>query len=174
MMSEKKANTGGNKRFSYLSRLSRSLDKVTNPAFKNRGFAEHRIITDWPYIVGESIARYSNPTKLVFSASSKQNGTLHIEVYDSSFSTEIHYLGPLMKERIASYFGYRAVENFRLIQKPLPFEHEEEGDKIISLTSDEAHDLQDLIGGIEDESMCNALKKLGKERLLRQRKEKES
>ena len=171
-MSSKKPYTGSykSKRKASVSRLSLSLDKITNPSFKKRGFAEYRIITDWSYIVGDTIARFSNPLKLVFPANSKQGGTLHIEVYDSAFATEIHYLGSVMKERIATYFGYTAVGSFRLIQRSFPFEDElEVNRKAVVLSQSEQQEIKIQLDDIQDEPMQKALGSLGKNRLLRQK-----
>jgi len=98
--------------------LSFALDIVTKPVFLKRGFAENRIITDWVKIVGEATAACSIPRKLTFARDKKSNGTLYIEVSNSGLATEIVYLESVILEKIACYFGYKAVSRLKITQNP--------------------------------------------------------
>lgn len=143
--------------------VSSTLWHVTQPAFKQRGFAEQRIITDWPLIVGKLIAQYSTPQKLSFPRESRNNGTLYIDVYDSAFATEISYLGPVMKERIATYFGYPAVAHFKLLQKPYPYTEEESSTPPpAKLSEAQEAQLATLLASTGDEALREALESLGR------------
>ncbi len=155
--------TGGVNSYYGPRAVGSSLWQVTQPAFKQRGFAEQRIITDWPQIVGKLIAQYSTPQKLSFPRESRNNGTLYIDVYDSAFATEISYLGPVMKERIATYFGYPAVAYFKLMQKPYPYTEEESSEKpTAKLSTAQESKLADLLASTEDEALRTALESLGR------------
>lgn len=99
-------------------RFHYGLDQVTKPAFSKRGFYHRKLLTDWPQIVGEVLAKASHPKKLIFPKGENTGGTLYIEVYHSGLATELTYLEPMVLEKIAMYFGYRAVGALKLIQKP--------------------------------------------------------
>ena len=150
-------------RFAGTLGLSRLLEKITKTAFEKRGFAEQRIITDWRHIVGDVIARYSTPLKLAFPAQQHHGGVLHIEVYDSAFATEIHYLGPMILDRIATYFGYRAVSQLKLTQKPMPWKEEEEQRLALSRPVDREviKGIEDMVDDIKDEALQKRLAALG-------------
>lgn len=148
------------KHYYGASSLSHALENITSPVFKRRGFAEKRVLTDWHHIVGEVIARYSTPQKLVFPSDVKERGVLHVDVYDSAFATEIHYLGPLIMEKIATYFGYPAVARLHITQKPMVVE--EQTPEYIAPVKDLPATLEADIEGITDEALQNALKGLGR------------
>jgi len=101
-----------------IKSLSHALDIITKPVFLKRGFAENRIITDWSKIVGDSISACSVPRKLTFLKDKQSNGTLYVEVSNSGFATEIVYLEPTILEKIACYFGYKAVSRLKILQNP--------------------------------------------------------
>lgn len=99
--------------------LASTLPRVTAPIFKKRGFAEAGILTDWPAIVGELLARHTAPERIAFTRGSRQNGTLHI-VCESAFAPELQHLAPKVIERINGYFGYPAVGQLRIQQGRVP------------------------------------------------------
>ncbi len=107
------------RKFGGSRALSKSLNFVTKPAFRRRGFAENRIITDWGSIVGDMLGDISAPRRLIFAKKERNNGVLHVEVYDSGMAMELIYLEPVVIEKIAAYFGYKAVGRLKIIQKPL-------------------------------------------------------
>lgn len=148
--------------YTGLSELARVLEKVTKPAFKKRGFAEQKVITDWPNIVGQVIATYSTPLKLVFPPEQRRDGVLHIEVYDSALATEIHYLGPIILDRIATYFGYRAVAQLKLTQKPMPWKVTQDNlPRPPKLTEPEENAIHTAVETIHDPLLQQTLTSLG-------------
>lgn len=100
------------------STLHSALDKVTRPIMKMVGFYEPRIITDWPEIVGDTLAKFSTPIKLRFPQGKTNGGVLHIVVYHAGFATELSHLKPYIIEKISYYFGYKAVNDFKIILRP--------------------------------------------------------
>ncbi|MDC9701660.1 MAG: DciA family protein [Alphaproteobacteria bacterium] len=96
-----------------------------------RGFAELEIITQWPGIVGESLAEISAPERIVWSRQQKEtgenqtgsfrtgsSGTLHIRV-DGPAAIEIQHVNKRIIERINSFFGFSAISGLRIIQAPI-------------------------------------------------------
>jgi len=146
-----------------IKSLSHALDIVTKPVFLKRGFAENRIITDWNKIVGDSIGACSVPRKLTFSRDKKSNGTLYVEVSNSSFSTEMVYLEPMILEKIACYFGYKAVSRLKILQNPQNPLQMGRGlaktKKVISTENKEA--IENSLADIEDEDLKESLRQLG-------------
>ncbi len=92
--------------------LGAMVSDIAQSAFDSRGFYEAAILTDWPQIVGPLLARQSCPERL------RRNGTLAIRV-NSGFALELQHLEPVLLDRIATYFGFRAVKKLALRQGPI-------------------------------------------------------
>lgn len=155
-------NSDSKKKYRGVKSLSYALDIVTKPVFLKRGFAENRIITDWKTIVGESISACSIPRKLTFAQDKKSNGTLYIEVSNSSFATEMVYIEPMILERIACYFGYKAVSRLKIQQNPKIQETVQK--KTVTkknMSEEEFLKLEQSIADIEDPELKASLLSLG-------------
>jgi len=92
-----------------VQRLSEMVPGLTRAAFRERGFYQGSILTDWVDVVGAEIAAKSCPEKI------SRDGVLTLRV-DGSVAVEIQHLEPQILERIASHFGYRAVTRIRIRQ----------------------------------------------------------
>lgn len=92
--------------------------KIVGPAFRARGLADTRIVTDWPRIVGADLASRSQPEKLVFPAGQRRLGTLRVRA-ESAHALELQHAEPQIVERINTYFGYGAVARLQLLQGPV-------------------------------------------------------
>ena len=107
------------------------LPKLTGKAFEKYGFSTVSLLTDWPVIVGDDLARITRPERLswprnadayVESAPSGRDRTgaaLTLRV-DAARALDVQYRSSEIIERINAYFGYRAVGAMRLLQAPLP------------------------------------------------------
>jgi len=151
-------------RFTGVKELSRSLDAITKPIFRKRGFTENKILTDWNYIVGDTIGKCSTPQKLYFSQNKHSNGILYVEVYDSGTAMELTYTEPVILEKIAIYFGHKAVGKLKIIQK--------HGSRIenlkksrwieqTKLLDSKKEEFEELLSFIDDEDLKKALQSLG-------------
>ncbi len=141
--------------------LSHALDIVTRPVFLKRGFAENRIITDWSQIVGNSISACSVPRKLTFQKDKKSNGTLYVEVSNSGFATQMVYLEPMILEKIACYFGYKAVSRVKILQNPQTPATPTQKTKQKEISTERLAALESSIAGIDDEDLKKSLLSLG-------------
>lgn len=92
--------------------VGRLLPPDLKRAFRTRGFVEAAILTEWHTVVGETLAARSCPERL------GRDGTLRIRVA-SGAALELQHLAPQIMERIATFFGYRAVARLALIQGPV-------------------------------------------------------
>ena len=145
-----------------LSPLSNSLDFVTSPIFKTRGFAQNKILTEWSLIVGVELANYSSPKKLTFAKNNKYGAMLHVEVYNSGKAMEFSYNSSIIIEKIAMYFGYKAVSQIKIIQKPSNELAKETQKPLIEIKHhyNEAT-LQNLICDIDDDNLKECLVQFG-------------
>lgn len=153
------------RKFSGMRPITFALDGVTKPFFRRRGFAENKILTEWNFIAGAELGKYSTPRKLNFKKDKKSDGILHVEVYDSGMATELTYMEPMLIEKISQYFGYRAVAKLKIIQRPggLPVGNTSsyKNEKTVTLNNEKSVALNDMIKNIEDEELQKILKSLG-------------
>lgn len=134
--------------------MASTLHKVTEKIYRKRGFASAGVLVNWPAIIGEDLARHTVPERLGAS------GTLRLRV-DGPLATEIKHLEPQILERIASYFGYRAVNRLSLIEGPLEKTQVEKSRPVRALDSDSAKTLADTIRGTRNADVKQALARLG-------------
>jgi hypothetical protein len=93
--------------------LAALVPRVAREAFARRGFHQAAVITDWPAIVGDELARQCAPERL------SRDGTLTVRA-PGTVALLLQHLEPQLLERIATYFGFRAVKRLKLRQEPLP------------------------------------------------------
>lgn len=140
------------------------LNDVAKTAFKKRGFAEAKLISDWPQIVGTHLAQHSTPVKMYFPKGKRQGGTLYIKAF-SSLATELQHLEPLIIEKISTHFGYQAVNKIKIIHGEMkqPVRKEENTDKEDNRPSaPTSKRLEKSLSQIEDPELKAALARLGK------------
>lgn len=113
----KKNNT---RRYSGQQTIGIALEQFTKPIMRQRGIVNSRIITDWPSIVGDYLAKQSLPKKITFPKGQNVQGTLFIEVFHSGLATELEYLKEEIKEKIATFYGFMSVSNIKIVQSPKP------------------------------------------------------
>lgn len=99
--------------------LSACIEPVTKPVLKTQGLAGSRIISEWPAIVGAQLSSHCQPQKLSFPAGKKTDGTLSIAV-ENGFAPELQHMQPLILERLATYFGYKAVSRITIAHTYAP------------------------------------------------------
>ena len=108
------------RKFSFFPKtLSQVIDPLTRPVFKSRGLAGSRLLTDWPQVVGPSLARHAAPEKISFPPGKTTGGTLTIAV-ENGFATELQHMQAIILERLAVYFGYKAITRVVISHAYLP------------------------------------------------------
>lgn len=138
-----------------------SLPKIAAPALRKRGFAEARLITEWPGIVGETLARNTLPQKLAFPRGSRAGGVLHLRVA-SGFALELQHIAPQIVERINGFFGFQAVAELRYVQGPIPLQRRPRRIGPRQLPAVEETRLETAVSGIEDPDLRASLQRLGR------------
>jgi hypothetical protein len=145
-----------------LCKISVLLDNVTKPIFKKRGFYENKLITDWPMIVGAALAPYTIPQKIVSRmVQGQREGVLYVDVTNSGVAMQLQFMEPVLLEKIAVYFGFRAISSFKIRQRP---HHPDPVKEIvpIALSAAENQLLERLTDDIKDKDLQASLKELGK------------
>lgn len=142
-----------------MHQIGQYVNKLTKHLFKHKNPLEYQIFTNWEMIIGKEFVNYTFPLKLTSNKYCK--GLLYIEVYSSSLATRLHYMEPIIIEKIAIYFGYKLVEKLKIIQKPLPIFEDalqlsDKNDTTISNPK-----LIKLLDNIEDKELKNLLFALG-------------
>ena len=101
-----------------------SVSEVTLPIAKQilgpRGFMHMDLLTSWSNIVGENMARYSLPQKIVFPKDLHSDGCLTIMVPAGAFAMEITQNEPQIIDKVNTYFGYPAIKKIKILQNGAP------------------------------------------------------
>ncbi len=93
--------------------LATLVGRIAAKSFESRGLVAAEIASEWPAIVGEAIAASSWPDRL------GRDGTLRVCVA-GPVAVELQHLEPQILERIASYYGYRAVTRIAYVNRAAP------------------------------------------------------
>ncbi len=133
--------------------LAATVSTVTRALFRGRGFGA--AFVDWPDIVGRPLADHSRPERL------SRNGTLRVRV-SGSWAVELQHLEPVVLDRIATYFGYRAVTRLALVQGPLPAPPARRARRVRALDKVEEADLRARLTDTDDADLRVALESLGR------------
>lgn len=115
---------------------------ITKKAFERFGFPQAALLTDWEAIVGQDLARFTEPERLKWprlddaasadeaeaatgksgrsrpAAKGLAGATLVLRV-DGPLAIEVQHKSAQIIERINGYFGFRAVTDLRILQAPL-------------------------------------------------------
>lgn len=102
-----------------LKKFDFAIDKVSKPFYERYGVAFVKLLTDWEHIVGSTLGQFSRPKKLIFQQDKKHDGMLIVEVHNSSLATQMLFMEPIILEKIATYFGYKAVAKMKIIHHPI-------------------------------------------------------
>ena len=144
------------------SKISTLLDDVIKPVFKARGFHQHKLLTDWPLIVGGQLAQVTIPQKIASrSVKGNKEHYLHIDVSSSAAATQLQFMEPVILEKIAVYFGYKAIHGLKIQQRPSEARRAH-AEKNIVLTDEQNQLLVSLTGAITDDELQYSLQELGK------------
>jgi len=91
------------------------LPAVGGAAFRKFGFVQSAVVTRWPEIVGEKLARASTPESIRFPQGKKQDGVLTLTVRGAHAAMMSH-ITPEIIERVNRFFGYAAVARVTIRQ----------------------------------------------------------
>ena len=146
-----------------MQTLDKEFRALTRAAFARYGFAYADLITQWPAIVGEGVAQWSEPERIKWPRAGaderKQGGTLVIRVTPGR-GLDLQHETPRIIERINAFYGYVAIAAVRIRQGAL-------GRKMAAprtlpeLGGAAAQALESELAEVADPELRAALKRLG-------------
>ncbi len=147
----------GKKSFSNL------YNDLTKATFVKHGFANQKIASNWQNIVGETIAKYTLPQKIVFKPNSTRAGVLYIGVSNPGLSLELQAKETFIVDKISTFFGYQAVSRIKVnidrsaanSNKP-----QQKSAPKVSISSKEAEKLAKQLKEIKDPELKKSLQDL--------------
>lgn len=169
-MSEDKKHINERNRSCYLfpTTLQKAAETATKTAFKRYGLAQARLASDWEHVVGPVLAAKALPQRIQFTKGKRDDGTLFLAVA-TGWALEIQHLEPVILEKIATYFGYRAVSRIHITQRPLPATKKPKKTPPKPLPEPDSQYLQAATAAVEDPQLKAALERLG-EGILRKKR----
>ena len=144
-----------------LRTIGADIEKIIKPILCSRGFGATAIVNGWVDVVGVVLANHTFPEKISFPIGSRLNGTLHLRVNSSAVALELQHLAPQLKDKINTYFGYRAIDHLRIVQGPIPERAVHEEKQSPSLNWAEKRNLEQTLNVISDPELKSALSDLG-------------
>jgi len=150
-----------NKPRSYARPLADLANPLLAGSFARQGFASAELVTRWPDIVGAEIAMHAEPLKMQWprtpDGETPEPGTLMLRV-EGPAAIEIQHLAPQILERVNRFFGFQAVGRLTIRQAPLSRRPPR---KTAAPDPDTVKRMAESLPGIEDESLKDALARLG-------------
>jgi hypothetical protein len=146
-----------------MQTLDKDFRALTRAAFARYGFAYGDLITQWPAIVGDSVAQWSEPERIKWPRAGvderKQGGTLVIRVTPGR-GLDLQHETPRIIERINAFYGYAAIGAIKirqgaLSQKKAPVQ------ALPELGTHAARALESELDGVADPGLKDALRRLG-------------
>jgi hypothetical protein len=147
--------------------LADLIDACLGPALAAQGFAASDIIVAWPEIVGERLARFTQPLRIEWPRGSgvrdrdarPEPATLIVRV-ESAFALEMQHLAPVVLERVNAHYGWRCVGRIVLKQGPVKRDIEPARPELV-LTAEDRRRVADAVGGVGEDALRGALERLG-------------
>ena len=151
------------KRRGRATQAGQLLPQAAARAYRKHGFAESRLLTEWSAIAGEKLAEVCRPEKLA------RDGALTVRV-SPAFALELQHMEPKILERIATYFGHRAVTRLKLRQGAVEGVAAPTLRRARPLTEEEDAALAERLAAVEDDALRAALDRLGRAVIGNQRR----
>ncbi len=97
----------------FFKKIEDVIDQTILPISQKFGKVESLMIMHWRDIVGEEIAKNSEPCKFTYE---NEKRTLHLMVQNSSQVLIVTHMSQQIIEKITSFFGFKAIHNIRTKQ----------------------------------------------------------
>jgi hypothetical protein len=142
--------------------------RMLDPIVRARGFATTALLSEWPAVVGDDLASFTMPDKIVWprrtedreapgtQSAWRTEGAILVLKVDGPRAIEVQHRAEQILERVNTYFGYRAIGQLRFLQAPLARA------KTPPPQPTPAYDEEALPGAaFADKGLVQALKRLG-------------
>jgi hypothetical protein len=143
------------------------LDHCLEPILAAQGFAASDMISAWPDIVGEEVARFSQPVKIKWPKSRGDYGEMPrnepailVVRVEPVFALDLQHQAPVMIERLNRYYGWRCVGRVTLQQGAVRRIAKTSIPQRI-LNEADARSVEQALKAIGDEALRGALHRLG-------------
>jgi hypothetical protein len=100
--------------------LRACVDRVCHTAYQQRGIMVLRMVHAWDQIVGPVLSGCTYPYGMRFTVTDPPEGVLELAIIHSAYAPMCNLAVPMICERIAVYFGYRAISQVQIVHRPLP------------------------------------------------------
>jgi hypothetical protein len=146
-----------------MQTLDKDFRALTRAAFARYGFAYADLITQWPAIVGDGVAQWSEPERIKWPRTGaderKQGGTLVIRVTPGR-GLDLQHETPRIIDRINAFYGYPAIAAVKIRQAALN-RKKAQSRALPPLDSGQATALETRLDGVADPELKEALRRLG-------------
>lgn len=150
--------------------ISNLIGEISRPFFQQQGLIDERLVFYWAQIVGDKLAQYSFPVKLIGQQGQMNMPRILEVLVNPGAALEITYAKNAIITKINQFFGYALISDIRLKHGQI-----QKNDKKLperfkrTLNIQENEHIESLVTSIQDENLRNALKNLGKALLSQQR-----
>ena len=147
--------------------ISEVANRLIDPVLAKRAGISTLLLGSWDEIAGEEFADCTRPEKItwprraseIVDGSGHQPGVLIVACEGARALFLTHAQGELI-QRINGFFGFPAVSQMRIVQKPVSAPPKHRG-KPRPLTGERARHLETMVEGIENDALKQALTRLG-------------
>jgi hypothetical protein len=149
------------KRYRNAAPLAALVGKTIGDALSRQGFASVEIVTHWHDIVGEALARRSEPMKLIWPRRDDPDsvGILQIRV-EGAYALEVQHLQSVIIEQVNRYFGWRCVGRIAIRQGPVAPRRKRPAPPV-EPEAKAVEQARRQIGPFEDEKLAHSVARLG-------------
>jgi hypothetical protein len=91
--------------------IAEEIDKVLRNVFAKHSKIFAEIMINWPKIIGAQFGSATTPVKIAHTTNKGVKiNILHVRADSAAVSMELTYHQAIILERIAVYFGYKAID----------------------------------------------------------------
>ena len=151
-----------------IVQISEVANGLIDPVLAKRAGINTMLLGSWDEIAGTQFADCTRPERISWPRRASemagegggyQPGVLTIACEGARALFLSHQQGEII-QRINGFFGFPAVNQLRIVQKPVSVAPKHRG-KPRPLTGDKARQLETMVEGIEDDALKKALTRLG-------------
>ncbi|SEK64643.1 hypothetical protein SAMN04487976_103194 [Xaviernesmea oryzae] len=151
-----------------VAQISEIANGIIDPVLARRAGINTFLLGAWDEIVGDEFARSSRPEKIAWpprerDASGRERqrpGTLVVACEGAQALFLGHAKGEMI-ERINSFFGFPAIAQVRIVQKPVAL-NTRPTRRLRVLDPASKAELEDMVSGVEEGKLRDALRRLGR------------
>ncbi len=152
------------KTFYGLQSIDQKLAGLLKPLFqgsKKEFILINNLVKNWQEIIGKKYSEFCYPKSINLRKEKGATGKLTVGVYNSAVGFFLENNSELIIERIACFYGYKAISKIIIKQEPRIINVDKV--KEIVLPQNQEDFLQERIAEIEDQDLAATLRQLGKE-----------